>query len=183
MILLTGFEKFGKNSSNLSQEMVNTFPQILHNIEIKKLILPVSWDISLKIYKTILNSLKEKIELVVLTGIHSGKKFYLEVYAWNFKLGKDENHKYKFGIIKFGKPLRIKSIFNIDTFNYSFKRKDQISMSSSPNFYLCNYIYFWALLLSEYKYPVVFLHIPKEEDLNNCIEFVEKVSLKFIERL
>ncbi|MFX0177258.1 MAG: hypothetical protein ACFE85_13650 [Candidatus Hodarchaeota archaeon] len=178
MILLTGFEKFGKNSLNLSLELVNNFPQKINGREIKKLILPVSWEASVKSYRTVLSCLKEEIELVILTGIHSGKKFYLELYAWNFRFGKDEYHKYKFGFIKFGEPLRIKSIFNIDV-----KILDQISISSSPSFYLCNYIYFWALLLSKYDYPVVFLHIPKKEELNKCIKVVEKASIKLIKEV
>jgi len=183
MILLTGFEKFGKNSRNLSQDVVNNFPQILNNREFKKLILPVDWDASLKKYRTILNSLKKELELVILTGIHSSKKFHLELYAWNFRFGRDENHKYKFGIVKFGEPLRIKSKFNVNALSYYFKLKNQILISGTPNFYLCNYIYFWALLLSKDKYPVAFLHIPKKENLNNCVEIIEKTSLLLIERI
>ncbi|MFX1356793.1 MAG: hypothetical protein ACFFA8_05855 [Promethearchaeota archaeon] len=183
MILLTGFEKFGKYSNNISQETVKVFPQILNNIEFKKLILPVDWDASLKKYITVLNFLNKELDLVLLTGIHSGKKFYLELYAWNFRLGKDENHKYKFGFIKFGKPLRVKSNIDIDQLIYSFEKKTQISISSTPNFYLCNFIYYWALILSQDKYPVTFLHIPKKENLNNCIEIIEKITIKLIQKI
>ena len=78
VIILTGFEKFGSYSSNLSRNIVIDFNDKFREYFIERLILPVSWKRSKKEYINLLKSNEGNPSLVVLLGIHSKKRISLE---------------------------------------------------------------------------------------------------------
>jgi len=174
-ILLTGFEKFDNFSSNLSGEIVRYFDDKIQQYSIEKLILPVSWKRSVKVYLEFLKSIQFKPYLVVLMGIHSKKRIYLEKRALNWGFGKDVDGFYKMGFINIKKPLKINTILNLKKIYKVLKNSLKLSISHYPGFYLCNYVYYWALDISKNKYPVLFIHIPRKGKLEDYLSYIKRI--------
>jgi len=179
MIILTGFEKFSLFSENISESLTKSFPESIQNIQIIKKVLPVSWMDSIENYKNLLTSIKSYPNLVILTGVHSGKKILIERYAWNLTIGLDNSNKYKIGFINLTEPFRKKTSLDLERLISLINKPKKISISSFPGFYLCNYLYFWALSLGKGGYPVIFIHLPfsvnirkLERNLVNIIKII-----------
>ncbi|MBD3227220.1 MAG: hypothetical protein GF329_03445 [Candidatus Lokiarchaeota archaeon] len=179
MIVLTGFEKFGHFTENLSEKITQIFPETIQDIPIIKKVLPVSWRFCFEVYKNLLKTINIKPELVVMMGVYLGKRILIERYGWNIAIGLDYYNKYRFGFIKLTDPLR-------ETPNIDFKKlisiinkPNKISLSSYPGFYLCNYIYFQALYMGKGNYPIVFIHLPSKWDIqdlkNNIIHIINVI--------
>ena len=174
-ILLTGFEKFDNQSSNLSGEIVRSFDDKCHQYSIKKIILPVSWKRSVELYKDFFKSTKLKPYLVILMGIHSKKRICLEKITLNWVFGKDVDGFYKKGFINIKKSLKLNTILNVKEIYKALKYSLRLSISYFPGFYLCNYIYYWALDISKNEYPVIFIHLPRKGKLEDYISYVKKI--------
>lgn len=180
MILLVGFEKFGKLTQNLSKEVVKFFPDTLNKTSIMKIILPVSWNNSIIYFKEILNSLESFPDLIFILGIHSRKKVQIEKYAWNWAFGIDELHKFKIGFIKLRRPFRAKTVLNLNKLAKNSAEQNSLSISLNPGFFLCNFIYYWALLISNDKFPVLFMHIPQNGNKKDLICLTENLVKQLI---
>ena len=175
MIILTGFGPYGKNTTNISGEIVKKLELTNLDFIVIKKVFPVNWDSSLYSLRKLLNQVKSQPKLVILLGIHESKKFNIEKCAWNFVFGKDVKNKFKFGMIRFKSPFILRTILNIDKSFLRLHNKVKISISTYPGMYLCNYIYYWALVISEQKYPVIFIHIPHKIELNTGTKVIEKL--------
>ena len=167
MIVLTGFEKFGKYPLNISEEIVRNFPENFEGFLFTKKVLPVSWKRSIKDYKRILNIPKSDPRLVILTGVYSGKKILIERCGWNLAFGLDNENKFRIGIVKFKKSVRLKSVLNVEKIIPNMKSTKNILLSSYAGLFLCNYIYYWALYLAKGNYPVLFIHLPTKGNVNS----------------
>lgn len=177
MIVLTGFGPYGKNSVNLSGEIVKKFEYSSLNLPLVKKVFGVNWDLSLSSLRNLLTHVNPDPKLVILLGIHESKKFHIEKLGWNFAFGKDIKNRIKLGLIQYNSPMKLRTILNINKI-YSYlqsEHRKRISISNYPGIYLCNYIYYWGLLLSEKKYPVVFIHIPYKIELSFGIKVIEKL--------
>ena len=172
-LILTGFGLYSHFSTNLSGEIVKRISIEDDNFSIVKKIIPVSWKRSISSYKELLLRLTSKQLLVILLGIHLGNKFHLERLGWNFKIGKDIDNKFKFSPIKVYSCPWIKTILDLNKIYSVIKNKTNISISHFAGYYLCNYLYYWALHLSNKEYPVIFIHVP---DKGNIAEYVKKVE-------
>lgn len=179
MILLTGFGAYGIYLTNLSSEIVRNFKFDNERFQLAKKIIPVSWKQSIVSYKNILLNLRFKPDLVVLLGIHSSKQYRLERFGWNFKMGIDIEKKFKIGLIKIGLLPLIKTILNLNKILSVIKDKSDFCVSNYPGSYLCNYLYYWALYLSNKEYPVIFIHIPANGNLFESLRKIE-IILKAI---
>jgi len=166
MIILTGFEKFSEYPLNISEEIVRNFPENFEGFLFIKKVLPVSWKGSIKDYERTLYILKSDPRLIILTGIYSGKKILIERCGWNLAFGLDNENKFRIGIVKFKKFLRLKSILNVEKIITNMKSTKNISLSSYAGLFLCNYIYYWALYLAKGNYPVLFIHLPTKGNIN-----------------
>ncbi len=181
MIILTGFGSYGKYTINLSSEIVKGFPPEYKGFQIIKKIIPVSWNKSVSLYKRLLSNFNEKPKLVIISGIHSGNKILLEQFGWNFKLGNDVEKKFRFGPIKmWASPLN-KSTLKLNKLYSKLNKKSSIAISYYPGFYLCNYLYYWALNLSNKEYPVIFIHIPDKGDKLEIINIIKEILEIIIE--
>jgi pyrrolidone-carboxylate peptidase len=177
LIILTGFEPYGKSTFNLSGEIVKKLELSNVDFPVVKKVLPVIWDLSLISFKKVLTQNTSDQKIVILLGIHESKKFNIEKFGWNFAFGKDNIGKFKLGLIRYNSPFILKTKLNVNKiYSYlQFREKQKITTSIYPGLYLCNYIYYWALKLSEKKYPVVFIHIPYKIELNIGINIMEKL--------
>jgi len=175
LILLTGFGPFGKSTKNLSGEIVRKITSEINNHHIIKKILPVSWKRSIEYYKRTITKLNTQIELVILLGIHANNTINIEKFGWNIAFGKDIENKLKLGLIKYGFPFYIKSILDVNQICLKLKDRTNISISYFAGLYLCNYIYYWALFLSNCEYPVIFIHIPQNIELDEGLKKIEEL--------
>ena len=181
MIILTGFGSYGKYTTNLSSEVVKEFPLEYKGFQIVKKIIPVSWNQSILVYKNLLSKINKKPKLVVLSGIHSGNKILLEKISWNFKFGDDIGKRIGFGPIKMWAFPWNKSSLNIKEIYSKLSNKTEIAISYYPGFYLCNFLYYWALKLSKKEYPVIFIHIPDKGEKLKIINNMKKILGLIIE--
>ncbi|MFX1346257.1 MAG: hypothetical protein ACFFBC_09235 [Promethearchaeota archaeon] len=181
MILLTGFTRYGNYKENVSGLIVKNL--VFKNFNIKKVILPVSWNLSINSYKNILNKLEEKPKIVILLGIHSNKHYHLEKFSWNIAFGQDNGNHIKFGMIEKNLRLWLKTPLNVRKLYSFLKNSIDIRISYFAGTYLCNYIYYWALLLSCNEYPALFIHIPENEKLSRGISFINMIIRTIIQIL
>lgn len=175
MIILTGFGPYANYRDNVSATIVKNLDITNFNLEIRKQILPVSWNSSIKHYKDILDGVSSKPDIVLLLGIHSSKHYNLENSAWNFAFGRDIDTHIRFGAIKYKFNLSLQTILDIKKLYAILKNRINVKFSNFPGFYLCNYIYYWALSLSSDQYPVLFIHIPHNESVSKGIEIISKL--------
>jgi pyrrolidone-carboxylate peptidase len=159
----------------LSSEILKNINFRNTNFKFAKYILPVSWKKSIIIYKRLIANLNSPPELVLLLGIHSQKKISFERYAWNFKIGKDIDKNIKFGLIRMHFSPWIKTSLSLNKIYSNLKDKKKISISYFPGFYLCNYLYFWALHISRKQYPVIFIHFPDKGNVNDYVKSLEDI--------
>ena len=181
MILLTGFDRYGSYKENLSGLIIKNLD--IKDLNLKKEVLPVSWKLSLNSYKNLLNKLGKKPKIVILLGIHSNPHYHLEKIGWNFAFGQDNGNNIKFGLIKNNFHLWLRTPLNLRELYPLLKNTINIRISYFAGTYLCNYIYYWALLLSCNKYPTLFIHIPDNEKLSRGINFVNKIIRTIIQIL
>lgn len=172
-LILTGFGLYSHFLTNLSGEIVKGFSIRDDNFSIVKKIIPVSWKRSIRNYEELLSRLISKPLLVILLGIHSSNNFHIENMGWNFKIGKDIDKKFKFSPVKVYSRPWIKTILDLNKIYSVIGDKTNISISYFAGYYLCNYLYYWALHLSNKEYPVIFIHVP---DKGNIAEYVKKVE-------
>ncbi|MFX1371800.1 MAG: hypothetical protein ACFFCE_08060 [Promethearchaeota archaeon] len=173
-LILTGFGSYDNFPINLSGEIIKRFSIENEGLSIVKEIIPVSWKRSIRTYKDIFLKISSNPLLIILLGIHLSNKFHLEKIGWNFKMGKDIDNKFKFGPIKYSFYPWIKTTLNIEKAYFILNKEINISISHFAGYYLCNYLYYWALYISKKEYPVIFIHIPNKGDL---LELVEKIQI------
>jgi pyrrolidone-carboxylate peptidase len=171
--LLTGFARYGKYKENVSSLIVKNLD--IKDFNIKKKILPVNWKFSISSYKNTLNKLGEKPKIVILLGIHSNKHFHIEKFSWNVAFGQDNENHIKFGFIERNLHLWLKTPLNLRKLYSLLKNTIDIRISYFAGTFLCNYIYYWALLLSCNEYPTLFIHIPDNEKLSRGISFINMI--------
>ena len=175
MIIVTGFGPYGKYKENVSRLIIQALESTNFEIKLRKEILPVSWKSSNKLYKQVLNTSISKPQLVILTGIHSSKHYSLEKIGLNFAFGKDIDNHFKFGVIEYKLNLWLKTTLDIAKIYSGVRNNIDLRLSYYAGFYLCNYVYFLALLLSKNRYPVLFIHIPHKESVNRGREIMNKI--------
>lgn len=134
MIICTGFGKFGQFNENISELMIKSLPNIIQDIPLIKKVLPVSWRFSSEVYKTLLAGIRVNPELVIMTGVYSGKKILIERFVWNLAVGLDNLNKYKFGFIKLTEYLRRKPNIDFKKLISVINKPNKISLSSYPGF-------------------------------------------------
>ena len=183
MIILTGFEKFSSYKINLSKILVNQFENQIGNYKIQKKILPVSWRRSILNYQNSLSNLGEPPDLAILLGIYSGSEIRIERYSWNISIGMDADNKFRLRPIKLIAKLRIKLNSNRKIIKTLKTLRLRSKISSYMGVFLCNYIYFNAMLISADKYPVIFIHIPDRGSLTELKIEIKKIITLIVRTL
>ena len=173
-ILITGFDKFGGESINPSSLCVNSLPDNIDNIEIKKITLPTVFKDSSKVLEENIKSFSPNI--VICVGQAGGRsKITPERVAINIddaripdNIGNspiDEIIR-KDGENAYFSTLPIKAI--VDELN---KNNIPSAISNTAGTFVCNHIMYEALYITSKKYPNIkagFIHIPYiEEQIKN----------------
>jgi pyrrolidone-carboxylate peptidase len=175
LIVLTGFEPFDNHSRNLSEEIVKSFSNKIGNLPVVKKILPVSWKNCVKQYRKLVNRLKSLPQLVVLLGIHSDDLYHIEKYGWNLAFGIDNYNCFKCGPVLAAVKLRIPTLLDVNKIQADLRGFIKIGLSHYGGYFLCNYLYFFALKIADQRYPVIFIHIPSNEKINIGIIKIELI--------
>ena len=202
-VLITGFDKFGGESINPSSLCVNSLPDNIDNIEIKKITLPT-------IFKDSSHVLEENIasfspNIVICVGQAGGRsKITPERIAINIddaripdNIGNspiDETIR-KDGENAYFSTLPIKSI--VDELN---KNSIPSAISNTAGTFVCNHVMYEALYITSKKYQNIkagFIHIPyieeqvadkpnmpymKKEDIIVALELIIKTAVIFYNR-
>ena len=169
-VLITGFDKFGGESINPSSLCVNSLPDVIDNIEIKKVTLPTVFKDSSRILEENIKSFSPNI--VICIGQAGGRsKITPERIAINIddaripdNIGNspiDEAIR-KDGENAYFSSLPIKAI--VDELN---KNNIPSAISNTAGTFVCNHIMYEALYITSKNYPNIkagFIHIPYIEE-------------------
>ena len=169
-VLITGFDKFGGESINPSSLCVNSLPDKIDNIEIKKITLPTVFKDSSRVLEENISSFSPNI--VICVGQAGGRsKITPERIAINIDDARipdnvgnspiDEIIR-KDGENAYFSTLPIKAI--VDELN---KNNIPSAISNTAGTFVCNHIMYDALYITSKKYPNIkagFIHIPYIEE-------------------
>lgn len=156
-LLIYGFESFGKDSTNISQDVVDRLP---NQRGIVKAILPVRFNDSI-IFDIVKKTNPDHI--LGLGQYPSGNKIRIERLAKNEWASKSKLSR---NIVKGGSQLA--------TATLDLEPNDDSCISHDAGRYFCNYSMY--ILLTNPKtqdIPFAFLHIPRKFDLDLAVRFVE----------
>ena len=202
-VLITGFDKFGGESINPSNLCVNSLPDIIENIEIKKITLPTVFKDSSRVLEENIKSFSPSI--VICVGQAGGRsKITPEHIAINIddaripdNIGNspiDEIIR-KDGENAYFSTLPIKAI--VDELN---KNNIPSAISNTAGTFVCNHIMYEALYITSKKYPNIkagFIHIPyieeqiknkpnmpymKKEDIITALELIIKTAVAYFDK-
>ncbi|MBD3196640.1 MAG: hypothetical protein GF317_16410 [Candidatus Lokiarchaeota archaeon] len=182
MILITGFEPFGKFKNNITKEIILKINREFLGKNIETLILPVSWNRSLNIYMDMLKNINKKAKLILLLGIHESKFLRFEKFAYNWMFGLDNDFNFKIGPITRKNSFIQYTSIPINQIIQKLRQsnlKIKIRSSLFPGTYLCNFIYYWALTLSKWKQRIIFIHVPYYVDLSELHTFILQFLMVF----
>ena len=169
-VLITGFDKFGGESINPSSLCVNSLPDVIDNIEVKKVTLPTVFKDSSRVLEENIKSFSPNI--VICVGQAGGRsKITPERIAINIddaripdNIGNspiDEAIR-KDGENAYFSTLPIKAI--VDELN---KNNIPSTISNTAGTFVCNHIMYEALYITSKNYPHIkagFIHIPYIEE-------------------
>ena len=202
-VLITGFDKFGGESINPSSLCVNSLPDVIDNIEIKKITLPTIFKDSSQVLEENIKSFSPNI--VICVGQAGGRsKITPERIAINIDDARipdntgnspiDEAIR-KDGENAYFSTLPIKAI--VDELN---KNNIPSAISNTAGTFVCNHIMYEALYLSSKKYPNIkagFIHIPyieeqvkdkpnmpfmKKEEIIQALKIIIKTSVNYFDK-
>ena len=202
-VLITGFDKFGGESINPSNLCVNSLPDIIDNIEIKKITLPTVFKDSSHVLEENIDSFSPNI--IICVGQAGGRsKITPERIAINIddaripdNIGNspiDETIR-KDGENAYFSTLPIKAI--VDELN---KNNIPSTISNTAGTFVCNHIMYESLYLTSTKYPNIkagFIHIPyieeqvldkpnmpymKKEDIIVALELIIKTAVTYYDK-
>lgn len=160
-LLITCFEPFGKIATNSSYEVVVTIKDSVNNLEITKLLVPVSYEKGFAMVADYL--LTNPTDYIILCGQAAGRhQISLEKYAHNLcnSLAPDndgviKNHEI---IVEGGNTLT--STFNLcEMINYVNENHQYSVISEDAGGFVCNYLYY-RILYTFPGIPCVFIHFP-----------------------
>lgn len=165
-VLLTGFEPFGQDKVNPSWEMVKVFPELMEDVEVLKICLPVSFQKAVTILEQTIDDYRPDVVLSIGQG---GGRCEIEVERVAINLAdskKPDNDGYQ----PHEHQLRLDAL-NAYFSNLPVKRLVEAiqeqgipaTVSNSAGLYVCNSVFYTALHLVYSKYPNMqagFIHVP-----------------------
>ena len=179
-ILLTAFEPFGGEETNITQSVLSLLPDSFADWAIEKVCLPVS-------FKRAPIVLREAIatyspDLVIMLGqCSTGENIRLERFAINMMdSSKADNDGYcpSEKQIYPDAPLAYRTPINIKTIAHTLQdKKFPVVLSNSAGLYVCNRVYYEVLHL---KQNALFVHVPKGYDVDIAILLISKLCFDVV---
>jgi len=171
-ILLTAFEPFGGNVSNITQEAIKELPEQIGEHLLYKLVLPVSFRRAPVILRKAIE--QQRPNFVLMLGqCGEGEKIRLERYAHNMmdsKLGDNDHYCPTEEIIYSDAPPALMVTVTMPLGNLVEECQQinlPVTISTSAGLYVCNRVYFEALYLRQ---QALFIHVPKNMDIQITIK-------------
>lgn len=172
-ILVTAFEPYGGNDTNISQKVLDAIPT-----DVAKLLLPVSFRRAPEVLNEAINQFQPGV-IIAMGQAAEGDKIRLERLAINMMdSAKGDNDGYipDEEIICPEAPLALKTTLPVkplcaDCINAGLPT----IVSSSAGLYVCNRIYFEAL---RHTTNSLFVHIPKNMDLEIAKQVINSLIRK-----
>jgi len=165
-ILLTAFETFGGNASNITQEVIQELPEQIGEHLLNKVVLPVSFRRAPVVLRKAIE--QQKPDFVLMLGqCKDSDTIRLERYAHNMmdsRLGDNDHYCPTEKIIYPDAPPALIVTTTIPLGSMIEVLQDEglpVSISTSAGLYVCNRVYYEALYLGQ---KALFVHIPKNMD-------------------
>jgi len=165
-ILLTAFEPFGGNTTNITQKVIMALPKQIGEHLLHKLVLPVS-------FQRAPIALREAIEqqrpdfVLMLGQCGEGEQIRLERYAHNMmdsQMGDNDHYCPTEEIIYQESHCALMATTPRPLRTLSKALQDEgcpVTISTSAGLYVCNRVYYEALYLGQ---KALFVHVPKNID-------------------
>jgi len=173
-ILLTAFEPFGGNATNITQEVIQELPEQIGEHLLNKLVLPVSFRRAPQVLRKAIE--QQKPDFVLMLGqCKDSDTIRLERYAHNMmdsRLGDNDQYCPTEEIIYQGAPNALMATIGRPLGSLSITVKDAdcpVSVSTSAGLYVCNRVYYEALYLGQ---KALFVHVPKNMDCCLAVKIV-----------
>lgn len=175
--LITGFDAFGKHSTNPSQRIAEQLPEEFKiprsnlSVEIDTLVVPTCCKQSWRLISKQLS--KNDYSSLILVGLAGGRKrISLERFALNIRdYGiKDNNgHQYDGTEIYAGEPDALKTDLPLVEMRDALRKKNfPTEVSNFAGSFICNEVYYQGLRYKEKTgelNSVLFVHVPHAKDL------------------
>jgi len=178
-LLLTGFEPFGNNPYNPTQNYISTFNKDkIKNWQVELVILPVSY---VKVHH-FFNELK-KFDLRIHLGLASkNKKITIEKFAKNFCSSSEKDND---GVDKLNSIIQTgesKEIVKESLFCEELAKLSNlnINLSLDAGGYVCNYTFYKSLSIDKNAY---FIHLPSNEKTSKDYLFTESQAYSSLDLL
>jgi len=165
-ILLTAFEPFGGNATNITQEVIKMLPDEIGEHLLHKVVLPVSFKRAPVVLRKAIEQLKPDFVLI-LGQCKDSDTMRLERYAHNMmdsQMGDNDHYCPTEEIIYPHAPHALMATTPRPLGSLSIAVKDEdcpVSVSTSAGLYVCNRVYYEALYLGQ---KALFVHVPKNMD-------------------
>jgi len=165
-ILLTAFEPFGGNASNITQEVIKMLPEQIGKHLLNKVVLPVSFRRAPVVLREAIE--QKKPDFVLMLGqCKDSETIRLERYAHNMmdsQMGDNDHYCPSEEIIYQEVPNALMATIGRPLGSLSKVLQDDglpVTVSSSAGLYVCNRVYYEALYLGQKS---LFVHVPKNMD-------------------
>jgi len=166
-ILLTAFEPFGGNTTNITQEVIKALPEQIGENTLHKVVLPVSFHRVPVVLRQAIEQLKPDFVLM-LGQCKDSDTIRLERYAHNMmdsQMGDNDHYCPTEEIIYPKTPNALMATTPRPLRTLSKALQDEgcpVTISTSAGLYVCNRVYYEALYLGQ---KALFVHIPKNMDI------------------
>ncbi len=171
-ILLTAFEPFGGNSTNITQEVIQALPEQIGEHLLHKRVLLVSFQRAPRVLREAIEQQRPDFTLM-LGQCGEGEKIRLERYAHNMmdsRLGDNDHDCPTEEIIYPEASAAMMTTIGQSLHALCASLENEglpVTVSTSAGLYVCNRVYYEALYLGQ---KALFVHIPKNLDLDQVIK-------------
>ena len=161
-ILITSFEPFGGAVTNITQDILSALPSNIGKAEVIKQCLPVSFERAPIALREIITEHNPDM-LLLLGQCPVGENIRLERFAINMMdstKGDNDGYIPNEETICADQPLALQTPLPIKELErFCTDNVQPVQVSNSAGLYVCNRVYYEALLLHK---QAIFVHIPKD---------------------
>ncbi|VEU79964.1 pyroglutamyl-peptidase I [Haploplasma axanthum] len=177
-LLITAFDAFGNEKENISEIVLLSLNDKIHNIELVKHTIKTIFNEDN--IKTLINNIKPDY-LIMLGEAQNRKTISLEKVAINYvnaRIPDNNNFSLKDQLIINNAPLAYFTPFDLQKIKSSIDNQ-LIEISYTAGTFVCNYTYYIALNhieTSNFKTKGLFIHLPKFGiEKENLVTFVTNI--------